>query len=265
MRQPLKTICADLNDEYVELDGILADLGEEQWNLPTPFLSWRIKDEIRHLAYFDERAAQAATDPDAFGRHLAQVTKDFAAFENSLHEMARGLSPSELMQGWRQKRRAMLDALLLRDKKDRLPWYGPPMSALSFATARLMETWAHGQDIVDTLRIRRFPTDRLRHIAHLGVTTFGWTYLNRGLKPPQAPVRVELYAPSGDIWSWGPAEAENRILGSAEDFCLVVVQRRNVADTALAVAGKIAGDWMKKAQCFAGPPADGPKAGQRRI
>jgi uncharacterized protein (TIGR03084 family) len=159
----------------------------------------------------------------------------------------------------------MLEALLKCDPRDRLPWYGPPMSALSFATARLMETWAHGQDVFDTLRIRRTPTDRLRHIALLGVKTFGWTYMNRGLPVPEEPVRVSLAAPSGDIWAWGPEDAANLVSGPAEDFCLVVVQRRHVDDTTLSVKGATARDWMEKAQCFAGPPVDGPKPGERVI
>ena len=107
--------------------------------------------------------------------------------------------------------------------KDRLPWYGPPMSALSFATARLMETWAHGQDVSDTLGIERAPADRLRHISHLGVSTFGWSYANRGMKVPDVPFRVELTGPAGQIWTWGPEDAAQSICGTAKDFCLVVV------------------------------------------
>jgi uncharacterized protein (TIGR03084 family) len=139
------------------------------------------------------------------------------------------------------------------------------MGALSFATARLMETWAHGQDVFDTLHIRRTPKDRLRHIAELGVRTFGWTYSNRGLQIPEDPIRVKLKGPSGDLWTWGPEDGENLISGPAEDFCLVVVQRRHVDDTALEVTGGVARDWMEKAQCFAGPPAQGPKPGERVI
>jgi uncharacterized protein (TIGR03084 family) len=137
------------------------------------------------------------------------------------------------------------------------------MSALSSATARLMETWAHGQDIFDALKLKRTNTDRLRHIAHLGVTTFGWSYINRGMEVPKKQVRVELVAPSGELWTWGPEGVEDKITGPAEDFCLVVAQRRHVDDTRLTVAGDVARDWMEKAQCFAGPATIGPKAGTR--
>ncbi|MFP4159645.1 MAG: TIGR03084 family metal-binding protein [Desulfobacterales bacterium] len=261
----METICNDLKAEHQELEGVLRDLDDDQWEMKTPFLDWRIKDEIRHLAYFDDRAALAATDPAAFNQHLGEVVNDLEAFEKTLEEVGLEMSPAELMQWWREKREIMLEALAGCSPKDRLPWYGPPMGALSFATARLMETWAHGQDIFDTLRIRRTPTDRLRHIAYLGVRTFNWTYENRGLKVPEKPVRVEVTGPSGDVWAWGPEDAENKVRGSAEEFCLVVVQRRHVDDTALEVKGDVARDWMEKAQCFAGPPVDGPRPGQRVV
>ncbi|MFW6334881.1 MAG: TIGR03084 family metal-binding protein [Desulfosalsimonas sp.] len=259
----MEKICSDLKAEHEELEEALAGLDEDQWEMKTPFLDWRIKDEIRHLAYFDDRAALAATDPEAFNRHLGEVLNDFEAFENTLRTVGLDMSVDELMGWWREKRKIMLDALAGCHKKDRLPWYGPPMGALSFATARLMETWAHGQDVFDTLGIRRKPTDRLRHIAYLGVRTFNWTYQNRGLEVPDKPVRVAVTGPSGDVWGWGPEDAENRISGPAEDFCLVVTQRRHVDDTGLKVEGKVARDWMEKAQCFAGPPVDGPQPGQR--
>jgi uncharacterized protein (TIGR03084 family) len=137
------------------------------------------------------------------------------------------------------------------------------MSARSFATARIMEVWAHGQDIFDALQIRREPTDRLQHIAHMGVATFGWSFMNRQMEIPDAEVRVELRAPSGDRWTWGPENATNQIKGSAQDFCLVITQRRNVVDTQLAVTGDTAAQWMTIAQAFAGPPADPPEPGSR--
>jgi len=261
----METICNDLRDEYAELESVLAGLDEGQWEMQTPFGNWRIKDEIRHLAYFDDRAALAAADAEAFRRHLGGVLDDFEAFENLLAEVGREFTPGQLMQWWRDKRELVLAALAKCSRRDRVPWYGPSMSVLSLDTSRLMETWAHGQDVFDALRLRRTPTHRLRHIAHMGVKTFGWTYANRGLQVPEEPVRVEVTAPSGDLWAWGPEDAENRILGPAEDFCLVVCQCRHVDDTALEVAGEIARDWMEKAQCFAGPPKDGPRPGERVI
>jgi uncharacterized protein (TIGR03084 family) len=132
------------------------------------------------------------------------------------------------------------------------------MGAKSFLTARLMECWAHGQDVLDALGVERTATDRLRHVARLGFITRGWSYANRGLEPPPGEVRVELAGPSGESWCFGPEDAPSAVTGPALDFCLVVTQRRHVDDTDLRITGEVARDWLEKAQAFAGPPTDGP-------
>jgi uncharacterized protein (TIGR03084 family) len=258
----MKDMCTDLNNEYEALDAIVSPFNEGQWNLITPFIGWSIKTEIAHIAYFDGTARLAATDAEAFSRHVAEVFQSEETYYESQKDI-RSWSPSRLLGYWREERKALVEALEPMGPKDRLPWYGPTMSARSFATARIMETWAHGQDIVDTLGIERAPTDRLRHIAHLGVQTFGWSHANRGLEVPTVPFKVELSSPSGEIWSWGPNDAAQSVTGTAEDFCLVVVQRRHVNDTNLQVDGDIVRNWMLIAQAFAGPPAVGPKPGER--
>jgi uncharacterized protein (TIGR03084 family) len=259
----MKQICTDLKAEHEALEAVLLDLDEKQWMTMTPSPGWNIKDQICHLAYFDGRVALSVVDPGAFNRHLEEVMTDMNGFIKTLDDLGKDLSIPELLDWWQQERKKMLAAYAGIGPKDRLVWYGPPMSALSSATARLMETWAHGQDVFDALGLKRTHTDRLRHIAHLGVTTFGWSYINRGLDIPKKQVRVELTAPTGDIWIWGPEAASDKITGPAEDFCLVVSQRRHVDDTRLDVAGDIARDWISKAQCFAGPSTDGPGTGER--
>ena len=261
----MKQICDDLRSEHEALDAVLGDLDEKQWMIMTPSAPWTIKDQIRHLAYFDDRAALAASDADRFGKHIEEVVSDIGGFVKMLEDVGKNMPIPELMGWWRRERKKMLEAYAAVGRKDRLPWYGPPMSALSHATARIMETWAHGQDVFDALRLKRTNTDRLRHVAHLGVTTFGWSYKNRGLEVPKTPIRVELTAPSGSIWTWGPEDALDRISGPAEGFCLVVAQRRHVDDTGLKVVGETARDWMLKAQCFAGPATDGPPPGERVV
>jgi uncharacterized protein (TIGR03084 family) len=257
----MKAICTDLAKEQEELEAIVAGLDESQWNTLTPAEDWTIKDQIRHLAYFDDRARLSASDPQAFKQYLMEILQNLNGFYKHLEDVGKNLTPTELLEWWRKERQGLLEALEPVDRKVRLPWFGPDMSALSFATARLMETWAHGQDIADALGVKRTPTDRLRHSAHLGVTTFGWSYVNRRLEVPATPVRVELIGPSGDRWTWGPAEAKNVVKGSAEDFCLVVAQRRHVDDTNLITEGPVAGQWMTIAQAFAGPPGSGRKPG----
>ena len=257
----MKEICADLAMEQEELDAVVADLDEAGWNTMTPAEGWTIKDQIRHLAYFDDRARLAATDPEAFKAYLQKSFQDLDAYLKHLENTGKDLSGAKTLEGWRRENRALIEAIAPMDRKTRLPWYGPDMSVMSSATARLMETWAHGQDVVDALGLTRQPTDRLRNVAHLGVRTFGWSFVNRQMEVPETPIRVELTGPSGDLWTWGPDEAENSVKGPAEDFCLVVVQRRHLDDTGLIVSGEIAKQWMLLSQAFAGPPGEGRKAG----
>ena len=257
----MKEICADLANEYEGLDTIVAPLDESGWNIMTPAEGWNIKDQIRHLAYYDGRARLALLEPEAFQQHLADIAGDPAGHHKSLEEVGRELTAAELLSWWRRERQALLAALMPLSPKDRIRWYGPPMSLFSFATARIMETWAHGQDVADALGIRRVPTDRLRHIAHLGVATFGWSFANRGMEVPDSAVRVEITSPSGELWTWGPEEARDHVHGSAEDFCLVVVQRRHPADTGLVIEGAAATQWLSIAQTYAGRPGSGRKPG----
>ena len=257
----MKEICTDLAKEYDELDAVVAALDESGWNRMTPAEGWTIKDQIRHIAFYDERAVLAVTEPEAFAQHLAEISKDPQGRLEALEKADKDLAGAEVLLGWRQIRRVLLDVLLPLDRKARLPWYGPPMSAMSFATARIMETWAHGQDVADALGIDRVPTDRLRHVAHLGIATFGWSFINRGLKVPDSQVRVEVTSPSGELWTWGPVGAENTVRGPAEDFCLVVVQRRHPDDTRLVIEGPAARQWMSIAQTYAGLPGSGRKPG----
>lgn len=260
----MKAICSDLRAEHEELDALVATLAPEQWDMATPFYGWTVRDQIEHLLYFDDRAIQAAADADAFKRHLdEEIGKDWSGMENHYQKTVGERQLHDLLAWWRTERERMVIEMEKHGPKDRLPWYGPPMSALSFATARLMETWAHGQDIFDAFKVKRVPSDRLRHIAHLGVSTFGWSYIIHGLEIPQAQVRVELAAPSGELWTWGPEDALQRITGPANDFSLVVTQRRHVDDTDLETKGDTARDWMLKAQCFAGLPEEGPAPGER--
>jgi uncharacterized protein (TIGR03084 family) len=257
----MKNMCADLAAEQDELDGFVADLDEAGWNTQTPAEGWTIKDQIRHLAYYEERARLAASDPGSFKQWLAEIQQDSDRFRKHVEETGKDLSAKGTLKWWREERGALLKVLEPMDRKHRLHWYGPDMSVISFATARLMETWAHGQDILDALGKTRKPTDRLRHVAHLGVSTFGWSYVNRQMDVPDTTVRVELRAPSGDLWVWGPPEAKNRVKGLAIDFCLVVVQRCHVADTNLNTRGEIAKQWMSIAQAYAGGPGQGRKQG----
>jgi len=254
-------ILDDLVAEQRALDAIVAPLSPEQWALATPSPRWSVADQIGHLTFFDTTAALAIDDSAAFIAHRNDLISKFSselAVDDATLGKFRQLTAAEQLVSWRQHRDDLEAAGRGLADDTRVEWYGPSMGSKSFLTARLMEAWAHGQDICDTVGVARDATDRLRHIAQLGVITRGWTYVVRGLDVPDTEVRVELAAPSGDTWSWGPDAAPESITGPAEDFCLVVTQRRHVDDTGLAVLGDAARDWMTKAQAFAGGATDGP-------
>jgi len=247
----------DLAAEGADIDTLVADLEPSAWHVGTPAAGWTVAHQIAHLAWTDEAALLAATDPEAFGEHLKEALQNPGGFVDEGAAQGAKAEPGELLARWRTSR-SELDRCL-RDLPDgtKVPWYGPPMSAASLATARLMETWAHGLDVADALGVRREPTGRLRHVAHLGVRTRDYAYMVREQTPPAEQFRVDLTGPGGDVWSWGPDDAAQRVTGPALDFCLLVTQRANRRDLALVAEGPDADRWLDIAQAFAGPPGTG--------
>jgi uncharacterized protein (TIGR03084 family) len=256
----------DLIAEAEELHAFLATLGEEDWSRPTAFQRWTPWDVVAHLHFYDCVSLVSLQGREAFTVRRDELIREMAAGTSNA-ELGRReyghLAPAELLERWIVACRDMAQQLGASDPKRRLPWFGPDMGVRMFTTARLMETWAHGQEVYDLMGVRREPTDRLRHIATIGVKTFGWTFANRGLEPPGPPPYVRLEAPSGAVWEWNEPSDSEFVRGSALDFCHVVTQGRNVADTRLEVVGPVATRWMSIAQCFAGPATDPPKPGER--
>jgi uncharacterized protein (TIGR03084 family) len=260
--QDMQAITADLAAEHESLDAIVSDLPAEGWDAPTPAPGWAVRDQISHLWFFDGTAVQAATDPDAF---VASTQAILSAGHDPSVDHGREVSPVVLLDDWRSRRAHLVDVLAALDPNARIVWYGPAMGARSFATARLMETWAHGQDIVDAVGAQREPTDRLRHVAHIGVRARPYSYATRNLAVAEGDVYVSLYPPGGgEPWTWGDSRSPDQVTGPALDFCLVVTQRRHPSDTQLTVAGPLAQEWMNIAQAFAGPPGPGRAPGQFR-
>jgi uncharacterized protein (TIGR03084 family) len=248
-------LLADLAAEHAALDRVVEHLDRRGWATPTPAEGWDVRDSIAHLAYTDDLALVALTDADAFAQRR-QVLIDAPNPDEMLVGAGRSMPGMDVLAWWRDGRAAALARLEAVGPRDRLPWFAGPMSAMSFATARLMETWAHGQDVRDALGQPPEVSARLRHVADLGVRTRPFAYLARGVEPPAGDVRVELHAPGGEPWVWGSEDAEDTVRGPALDFCLVVTQRINPADTTLAVHGARAQAWMGIAQAFAGPATD---------
>jgi uncharacterized protein (TIGR03084 family) len=257
MAVAMSALTADLAAESAELYEVLSMLAETDWHRDTPAAGWTVRDQVTHLAFFDEAATLSATDPDRFLAETAELTAEGDDFPDRVAERFRDRSGAEVF-GWLQRaRRDYLAVFAALEPGTSLPWYGPPMSAASSVTARLMETWAHGQDVYDALELVRRPTARLRHVAHLGVRTLGWSFRLRGRPVPEMPVRVELSAPGGERWTWGPEDAADRVTGTALDFCLLVTQRRHRSATELSATGPVADAWLDLAQAFAGAPGPG--------
>jgi uncharacterized protein (TIGR03084 family) len=252
-------LLGDLAAEHAALDVVVAGLDDDGWLTPTPATGWDVRDCISHLCYFDVAAALALTAEDAFETHKTELVAAMTSGQQP--DVARGragTSPAAIVSSWRAGRTALLaavEAAAATGHPPRIPWYGPPMSLASFTTARLMETWAHGQDIRDALGLEPEISSRLRHIIHIGVGARPYSFAVHGLADPGDAVTVTATAPDGDEWTWGPHDpsARNRVSGSALELALVLTQRRHLSHTAVAVSGQVAELWMGIAQAFAGP------------
>jgi uncharacterized protein (TIGR03084 family) len=253
----LAALLADLAAESDSFDALIAPLSPDQYLLPTPAEGWCIADQVSHLAYFDEAALLSVTNPGQFRVEAATAVAAGPGFPDQVAARHRDRPGPELRSWLRTARQALLAAYAGADGSRRLPWYGPDMSLASSASARLMETWAHGQDVADALDVVRPATARLRHVAHIGVSTIGFSFAVRGLPAADEPIRVELTGPDDTLWTWGPAGAANVVLAPALDFCLLVTQRRHRADTKVVADGPVARQWITIAQAFAGAPGPG--------
>lgn len=246
----------DLREEGTELFSFLDRLKDDQWSLETPFKGRTVNWVVQHLHDADRWAVHSVTDPDGF-----REWRD--GLDAGIPLNPEPLEGRPLLERWRSYFDQLCNALDAADPALRAPWFGPDMGIAMMATARQMETWAHGQDIYDLLQVQRRNSDRIRNVCHIGVRTFGWTFVNRGLETPSPIPYVRLESPSGAVWEWNDPSDTNCVSGSAVEFAHVVTQGRNIAETDLNVVGDAATSWMAIAQCFAGPPEDPPPPGHR--
>jgi uncharacterized protein (TIGR03084 family) len=258
----VEKILSDLAEEHDALDEMVADLDDAGWETPTPAEGWNIRDQIGHLAFFDEQATLALRDRERFAAALSDIANDVGAYMDRSVQQGRRIGSTAVLEWWRSARSEMLKAAGKIDPASRIPWYGPAMSPASFVTARIMETWAHAQDVADALGIEREVAPRIRNVAHLCVLSRPHSYAVNGLPDPERDVYVELAGPGGETWTWGEPGSADGIAGPAEDFCMVVTQRRHPHDTDLVIDGDEARQWMAIAQAFAGPPGSGRQPGQ---
>ena len=256
----------DFLAESHALKALVESLDDAELERATAFKGWTIRNVLAHLSLWNHAAVLSLQEPAELKKLFAELGEKMKGggqmidFEAQWHGP---ISASELVAQWWSSSEAVQAAFARCDPAQRVPWAGPDMSARSSISARLMETWAHGQEVYDELGVVRENADRIRHIVVLGINTYGWTFKNRGLEPPQPVPFARLEAPSGETWAFNEPAGDHLVEGRAEEFCQVVTQVRNIADTELKVVGASAEAWMDIAQCFAGGPAEPPAPGTR--
>lgn len=255
-QQPL-----DFKEESNSLHRLLADKTDKELAMETQFKGWTINNVIGHLHMWNHAADLSLRNGDEFKAFYRSIGgTPLRQFETNWLE---GLQGQALLTAWRTFYLEMAERFSEVDPKRRVQWAGPDMSVRSSITARLMETWAHGQEVFDTFGVVRKDEDRVKNVAVLGVNTYGWTFANRSIDVPGDMPYLRLRAPSGEIWEWGEVDEASLIEGDASEFCQVVTQTRNIGDTSLKVVGETATRWMEIAQCFAGGPETPPAVGLR--
>ena len=255
--QDFRVVCEQVAD-------LLSGLSDKDFSRETAFKSWSINEILCHLYVWDRAALLSLQDPDAFKKFMQQVAKArFENFREFERQQADGLSGTALFGAWRRFYSKLATGFSDVDPKRRVLWVGPDMSARSSITARFMEVWSHAQAIYDELGVERPDSDALTNVVILGLNTYAWTFKNRGLEPPKPVPQLRLTLASGEVLVLGDEVKDEFVEGMAQEFCQVVTQCRNVADTSLNVSGINAKQWMEMAQCFAGPPQSPPPPGVR--
>ncbi|MCR6483526.1 TIGR03084 family metal-binding protein [Amycolatopsis sp. OK19-0408] len=255
-------VIADLTAEAAEVDALVAGLTEAEWDTPTPAPGWSVRHQIGHLAFIFRIAGLSAAQPEAFEQLTASLTGGLdVAVEAALQEYIH--DPAEvLLTRWRAERDAGIKALAAVPGDRLVPWLVNPLPPYVLACAGMMELFGHGQDVADALGVRPVRTDRIKHLCGFAVRVRDFGYEARGLEPPAEEFRYELTGPSGAVWTFGPADATQRVTGSAEDFCLLVTRRRHHADLDVRAEGALAEAWLDVAQAYRGPAGEGRQPGQ---
>ncbi|MCP2336101.1 TIGR03084 family metal-binding protein [Actinomadura rupiterrae] len=258
----LKTVIADLTAESEQIDRMVAGLDDARWGLPTAAPGWTIADQVAHLSFIYRLAGTAASDAAAFQALVERAKGDFDGAVNAALDDYPRAAPRELFARWSAERTAGIDALAAVPEDGTVPWLVNPLPPAILACAGIMETFAHGQDIADALGVRPERTDRLIHLVGFAILVRDFGYQAHGLTPPAEEFRYEITSPSGQAWDFGPEDAEQRVSGPAEDFCLLVTRRRHPADLAIRVSGAEAERWLGIAQAYRGPAGQGRLPGQ---
>ena len=257
-------VLRDLSEESEQVESWVR-AAPEAWLTPTPAGGWTVAHQVAHLAWTDHVSLLAGRSSPAFARELERFETLEDAYSDFTTASLVQLPRPQLLARWSAQRLELRDWLLQLGDEVRIPWFGTSMGPTSMATARFMETWAHALDVYEALGIDPERSDRIRHVAHLGVRTRDFAYSVHGLPAPSEEFRIDLVSPSEEQWSWGPEDAAQTVTGSAWDFCLLVTQRVHRDDTDLVASGADAEQWLTIAQAFAGPAGEGrPRDGGAR-
>lgn len=251
MTDLLKSLIQDWQNEAADLEAVVQNRTEEEWNRETPAKGWTVKHQIRHLNWTDEMYCLAITKPEEFQAQVEKlkVPGNTIVDDGAAHRT--DIPGTEILNEWRASRARLEELLLGLEKGARIPWIATSMGAASAATARLMETFAHAQDVKDTFGVETVPTERLKQIAHLAIRALPHNFKTNGLPVPQEPIFVELTF-GDERWTWNDPEASQKVSGPALDFVQLAVRRRHLDDGALQVHGEDAAQWLDIVQAYAG-------------
>lgn len=257
----LDSVLSDLIAESAQLESWVTPVESVDWSAVTTPEGWTITHQIAHLAWTDQASLTAIAGGEPFDALMNLAINDPLGFVDAETERwAAELAPAGQLARWQQGRSALAEALRAVPAGTKLPWFGPPMSPTSMATARFMETWGHGHDVAEGLGKTYPQNDRCKHVCHIGVRARANAFAMRGEQDPGDDIRVELTAPSGELWTWGGEDAENRITGSAYDFALLAIRRRRRDDVDVHAVGPVADHLLDVLQAFAGMPGNDPKS-----
>lgn len=253
-----------LYNEGQVLESLLRELSASDWRKLTPATGWTIAHQVAHLTWTETAALSALRHPEGFESYRRAAAEHPGSFVDAAAAEGARLPPDELLSAWVSSRDELSAVLSQADQQVRIPWFGPGMKPRSMITARIMETWAHGQDVATALDASWPASEALKDIAHLGLATRQFTYRINNLEPPTSQMYVELTGPEGQVWTWGEASAENSVRGSAWEFALLVTQRAELSELKLEITGDDAAQWALIAQAFAGDPKSVVRARQAK-
>ncbi len=260
----MREILSDLVAEEQHLDQFLQSISDRDWKRPTPAAGWTIQDQVSHLAAVESMAAEViAEGPERLAREDITSVDEWTARGVA---RGRGKRHQEIIEWWRFARADVVEALSRLEASDRVTWIYGDMGARTFATLRLMETWAHGLDIKAAILGRITPlaeeeleegaedpladTPRLRHVAWLAQRTLRFAFAEAGEEFPTQGIRVEVMGPRYQAWRFGPEETDQVVRGKAGEWCRVAVRRQRAEETGLKALGRYAETALRVVRAY---------------